>query len=601
MLARLLCVALVLALFSFTTLLAVAQPPDAGDAGVPLPRLNEVAAENLSVLSQWNEPSSFVLVQDDYAYVASTSAVTILNAAHPFSLTSISRILLPVEGSTVVGMAWANQHLYIRSFACDAPGSPICQNRIQVVNLSNPAAPTEVTVFQLSTPSPFYSQKEGLAVLGNTLLVPDGPVLRMWDISTPAAITEMNTFGYEGSAITAVAAQRATAYTIVAAPSGYTLWALDLSDPRNPDELGYLTIPDSASARGLSVVEGRAYVIEPQRATGGGGVRVVDVSDAGAPTLLAFYPAPGDIYSVAAHKDRAYITYADGSAPLNARLQVLDVSNPAAPVPVGSLGAGQHVAISEDSLWVAGGEAGLALLREGAIIAGRVTNAAGSPLPGVTIAASSILSATTDASGFYTFTGVLSGTYTVTPTFENIAFVPFTRAVTVFPSATEQNFTILPPPISATLEPGTATELVLTGTHGLTSTLLFPADAVNRTTPIVLTPTLTSNLPDSILGYVWELAAYEEERLLSGFTFATPVSVTLSYSDTDVQDVADEEALMLWWQVRGSWRDAHQTCAASSLSRKVEENTVTLPLCRTGRFAFFTRTHQQYLPLLSRP
>lgn len=584
-----------------TTLLAAAQAPDSGDSSVPTPRVSELVAENISVLSHWNEPSSFVLVQDDYAYVASTSAVTILDGTQPFSLTPLSRIPLPVEGSTVVGMVWANQHLYIRSFACDAPGSPMCQNRIQVVDVSNPAAPIEVTVFQLSAPSPFYSQKEGLAVVGDTLLVPDGRVLRMWDISTPAAITEINTFGYEGSAITSIAAQGSTAYATVAAVSGYALWTLDLSDPREPDELGYVTLPDVSSARGLAVTEGRAYVIEPQRANGGGGVRVIDVSEPPTPTLLAFYPAPGDIYSVAAHEDRAYITYADGSAPLNARLQIVDISEPTEPVPAGSFGAGQHIAVQGESLWVAGGEAGLALLSERAGIAGRVTDSAGAPLPGVTVASSSTLSATTDASGFYTFMGVLSGTYTLTPILETVVFAPLTRTVTVFPSATEQNFTILPRPISATLEPGIATELALTGTQGLTTSLLFPANAVNRTTPIILTPILASNLPDSILGYAWELAAYEEDTLLSGFTFATPVTATLRYSDTDVQELAEEEALTLWWEVGDEWRGANQTCAASSPSRNVEENRVSVPICRTGRFVFLTPTHHQYLPLLSRP
>jgi hypothetical protein len=49
-------------------------------------------------------------------------------------------------------------------------------------------------------------------------------------------------------------------------------------------------------------------------------------------------------------------------------------------------------------------------------ISGRVTDESGSPMFGVTISAGSGLSATTDASGYYTFTGLISGTYTLTPT-----------------------------------------------------------------------------------------------------------------------------------------------------------------------------------------
>ncbi len=74
-------------------------------------------------------------------------------------------------------------------------------------------------------------------------------------------------------------------------------------------------------------------------------------------------------------------------------------------------------------------------------ISGRVTDDSNNPTSGVTISSNSGSSTTTSASGYYTFTNVITGTYTISPTKSGYAFLPLSRNVTVPPNAPGQNFT----------------------------------------------------------------------------------------------------------------------------------------------------------------
>jgi len=74
---------------------------------------------------------------------------------------------------------------------------------------------------------------------------------------------------------------------------------------------------------------------------------------------------------------------------------------------------------------------------------GRVTDSNSTPLAGVSVVAGAggSLAATTNASGYYTITGLITGTYTLTPTKSGYTFSPPSRTVSVPPDATGQDFT----------------------------------------------------------------------------------------------------------------------------------------------------------------
>ncbi len=78
-------------------------------------------------------------------------------------------------------------------------------------------------------------------------------------------------------------------------------------------------------------------------------------------------------------------------------------------------------------------------------IAGRVTTSSGNPISGVIISDDRGHSATTDADGNYTLTGLTAGMYALTPGRSGYTFSPASIAVDVPPNRTEQNFIGTPP------------------------------------------------------------------------------------------------------------------------------------------------------------
>jgi Tol biopolymer transport system component len=83
-------------------------------------------------------------------------------------------------------------------------------------------------------------------------------------------------------------------------------------------------------------------------------------------------------------------------------------------------------------------------------VSGRVRAGGGAAIAGVTVSAGVAGSAVTDASGAYTIAGLPAGAYTLHATKSDCTFAPGTRAVTLPPNATGQDFTgtcvTTPPP-----------------------------------------------------------------------------------------------------------------------------------------------------------
>jgi len=73
-------------------------------------------------------------------------------------------------------------------------------------------------------------------------------------------------------------------------------------------------------------------------------------------------------------------------------------------------------------------------------ISGRVTDASGNPIAGVTVSAIGGPSATTGSDGYYTIRWLPAGTYTVIPSKSGYTFSPPSRTVTVPPNATGVDF-----------------------------------------------------------------------------------------------------------------------------------------------------------------
>jgi hypothetical protein len=112
-------------------------------------------------------------------------------------------------------------------------------------------------------------------------------------------------------------------------------------------------------------------------------------------------------------------------------------------------------------------------------ISGRVSDSGNSPIPGVTVSTDTGLNTLTDSDGYYTLSGVVTGTYTLTPDKNGYIFMPSSRVVTV-PDPAPQDFTavdILPPAAISDLTASTGS-----GAGNVNLTWTAPGDDQNTGT-----------------------------------------------------------------------------------------------------------------------
>ena len=105
---------------------------------------------------------------------------------------------------------------------------------------------------------------------------------------------------------------------------GTSLLILDISQPSNPRQLGQVVLPDIYGVQGVAVSGNYAYVADYDA-----GLQIIDVSNPSAPVCVGGYNTSGIARCVVVSGNYAYV--ADGSA----GLQIIDISNPVTPVRVG--------------------------------------------------------------------------------------------------------------------------------------------------------------------------------------------------------------------------------------------------------------------------
>ncbi|HBY94994.1 MAG: right-handed parallel beta-helix repeat-containing protein [Ardenticatenaceae bacterium] len=154
--------------------------------------------------------------------------------------------------------------------------------------------------------------------------------------------------------------------------------------------------------------------------------------------------------------------------------------------------------------------------------------------------------------------------------------------------------------------PATGANFVYTDTRGITLAIEVPAEAVTRTTRLIFTPVITLEEPVApsmrFGGRAFDLDAYWDGALRTGFTFRAGVTVTLQYSNTDVAEI-DERTLRLyyWNAAAGGWLDAATTCTPPSRYRRsVERNVLQVPICHLSRYSIMGAGAWLYLPVLLR-
>ncbi len=250
-----------------------------------------------------------VFVVGDTAYVAAGAAMLILDMTDKTDPAMVGYCYMDNPSLDVYA---------IGDYAYVADGS----GGLRVIDISDRTNPIEVG----------YYDTDGLAygvyIVGNYAYLADGSNgLRIIDVSDPENPTEVGYYDTESSAHD-VFLVGDYAYVVDTywddSTSTYKghLRIIDISDPTNPDEIGYY---DTESyTRGVYVSGDYAYVANDKN-----GLRIIDVSDPTNPTEVEYYDTDGYVYDVYVSGDYAYV--ADDVE----GLRIIDVSDPTNPTEVG--------------------------------------------------------------------------------------------------------------------------------------------------------------------------------------------------------------------------------------------------------------------------
>jgi hypothetical protein len=532
-----------------------------------------------------------VAVAGDHLYVAQKEQADgrlyvydISNATKP-TLLARRGIIGGIRDVKIVG-----DYAYVVGARCD--DNFTCRHYseyLTIFDVSNPLRPSKRDSFYYDWSAYSKADALALAVVGDYAYVAQGMGITIFDISQPSEISEIGAWQSDYSAQNLFVVDD---YAYVAAEEG-GLRILDVSTPTMAVEVGAY---EGVTVHDVVVVDQYAYLI------GNDYLYMLEISDPMMPVKVAEYQLGGEAHEIVVEDKLAYV------AAGYMGVRILDVSDPSALSEVGYYDmppAAIGVALSDDGIYVTADRGGLFILRISTSIRGRVLDVNGAPFPDVRISSSPQSlgggkAAISSTDGEYIFHILEPDTYTLTPSLDDYTFLPPFRSLTVPPEDYAQDFIVLSSPLSVTLQANVATSLSYTDSQGLPTGLEFPANTVSLTTTLVLTPTLATNQPAfDWAGHAFELRAYQNNIPLPDFTFNNPVSVTVGYSDADIAVVTNEEELLLWWQIDEDWQDSRQSCEpTSSYKRNTSENTLTIPICHSGRFALFGPTKQLYLPVI---
>jgi D-xylose transport system substrate-binding protein len=149
--------------------------------------------------------------------------------------------------------------------------------------------------------------------------------------------------------------------------------------------------------------------------------------------------------------------------------------------------------------------------------------------------------------------------------------------------------------VTSTMVPGI--DNVLTATADLTTSFEFPASAVVSPTTFLYAATITPTSPSgfAFAGHAFDLSAYQNGLLVSGFVFSQPVTVTVHYADTDLVGFNESTLTLDYWN-GSTWAEA----ACGSYDRHLGENWLSVPICHLSQFALFGAPYHIFLPLIRR-
>ena len=136
------------------------------------------------------------------------------------------------------------------------------------------------------------------------------------------------------------------------------------------------------------------------------------------------------------------------------------------------------------------------------------------------------------------------------------------------------------------------------------TSFLVPEGALSGDTTFIFTPLPAPAYDPGTLvdaNHSFQLSA-EDADGIPVTTFSQPLTVTLTYTDTDVLSLSEASlALFYWDSAVPAWQDAAATCSGGAYTRDLLANSLTLPLCHLSDFSLFGLPVQPtFLPIIVR-
>lgn len=344
---------------------------------------NPVSMTWVSDFQHQNEEVRGVKIDGDYAYVFNERyniccALYVDDISDPKNIVELGYTELSGQNSLDIAISDGYAYVLISSPA-----------QLLTVDVISPTNPTEITSYEL----PDFSGVVNLELQENLLYITDWNGLRILDVSTPATPQEISYTEFSFSVMDSVIQND---FIYFSAVGGFRVF--NISNPYGPSEIGvYKTSKHFTS---LDIDANYAYITQQ----GLFGFEVLDISNPTMPTEAASYydgsSVDGDSYEIL--KIGKYIYILDKYRGLNS---------------FGGQGTGTY-SISGQTL-----ESDYSTL-----------------LPGVTVSTNTGLSTISDSNGIYSFTNLITGTYTLSASHPNYEMSPETSTITVPPDQTEINF-----------------------------------------------------------------------------------------------------------------------------------------------------------------
>jgi hypothetical protein len=275
-----------------------------------------------------------VAVSGNYAYVASyqSNALEIVNIANPAAPTHASYL----TNSTVTGAVLnsVNSIFISGNYAYLTPGGGFALGGLEIVNITVPTAPVHEGFLADGTGGAVMNYPEKVFVAGNYAYVVsrNSNSLEIVDVSTPSAPVHSGVITNGGSALLTAPRDVYVSgnYAYVASYGSNALEIVNITDKAVPTHEGVITNGTGGAVlnevRSVYIAGNYAYLASGTP-TAPYGLEIVDISNPAAPVHRGFLTSSHLSYptSVYVSGNRAYVTSGDGW------LVAVDVSDPANP------------------------------------------------------------------------------------------------------------------------------------------------------------------------------------------------------------------------------------------------------------------------------